>query len=120
MRREYIVWRPDYGQAQEDGRHIDAIDAGCACEKWAQREDSESADYLIVSGNPAKLLVVLAEEGAPIEAFTVYGESVPEYRAHPAPDGREASRQDQPRGLGYQGMNGCSADITVPDFKGPK
>ena len=101
MKREYIVWRPDYGQTQEDGRHIDATDSERACHLWAQREDSESADYSIVSGTPAEVLVMLAEEGAPVEAFTVYGESMPHYRAHAkresvdTPDGREASRPDE-------------------------
>jgi len=45
-------------------------------------------------------------------------------RSEPLPDGREASQQHrqspQGNGPGYDGgPGGCSAEITVPNFKGP-
>jgi len=79
--REYVVWRPDWGQGKEDGRHIDAHSSRAACERWAAQEDAESADYLIVRGNPVTLVVAIAAEGAEEQTFVVTGEAVPEYRA---------------------------------------
>ena len=46
-KQRFTVWRPDYGQEREDGREIDAYSPEDAAEEWAQRADSESADYLI-------------------------------------------------------------------------
>ena len=80
----YVVWRPDYMQTKEDGRFIDATCPEHACREWAQREDAESADYLIVSGSDADLMV--AELGSSLSPlrYIVSGESAPSYRARMA------------------------------------
>lgn len=77
---EYVVWNPSNGQTQEDGRHIDAHCARSAVEQWAQHDDAESADYTIVAGSPAEVMVSDCDGGEP-ERYSVSGESVPEYRA---------------------------------------
>jgi hypothetical protein len=78
---EYVVWRPDYGQTKEDGRHIDALSPRSACEKWAERDDAESADYWIVRGNEVTVKVARPDDGAEEVAYIINGESVPLYRA---------------------------------------
>ena len=81
MSTEYVVWRPDWEQSKEDGRHIKARCPSEACEAWAQREDCESADYHIVGGSDAFLKVAEARDGAKELAYVVSGETVAEYRA---------------------------------------
>lgn len=80
---KYIVWRPDYGQTMEDGREIEALCADYAAQDWAQRDDCESADYLIVGGNPAELMALEVGSTMPPLRFSVSGESVAVYRAVP-------------------------------------
>ena len=77
----YVVWCPDWEQTREDGRRIEAHSPSNACEQWAQREDAEGADYLIVRGESVELMV--AELGSSLAPFrySVTGESVPSYRA---------------------------------------
>ena len=80
---EYVVWCPDRGATKEDGRHIDAFDAESAATRWAEWDDSSSADYTIVSGTPAEVLVAEVDDGAPEHRFTVTGETCAIYRARP-------------------------------------
>jgi hypothetical protein len=77
----WCVWRPDHGQSKEDGRTVVAHSAEDAAIKWAGQADAESADYLIVRGNDAHVLVARGYEGAPEFRITVSGESCPVYRA---------------------------------------
>ena len=78
------VWCPDRGQDKEDGMRIVATYAEAAAVKWAERDDAESADYMIVRGNDATVLVAEDRDGAPEQSFTVSGESCPVYRARQA------------------------------------
>ena len=75
---EYIIWRPENGQTKEDGRKIKALCVEYAVQDWAQREDCEGADYLIVSGQDARVMVCNGHEE---REYIVSGESVPQYRA---------------------------------------
>ena len=77
----YVVWRPDYGQTQEDGRTIEADHPAAACIAWAERDDQESAEYSIASGKDAELMV--AELGSSLAPFrySVGGEAIPSYYA---------------------------------------
>ena len=76
----FRVYRPDHGQEPEDGRLVEAYDAQSAAAVWAHWSDASSADYTIVGGTPAEVLV--RQEGTTVDQkFTVYGESVPQYRA---------------------------------------
>lgn len=77
----YVVWRPDYEQTREDGREIEAHSPQAACEKWAEQDDSRSADYLIVRGNSAEVMVAELGSSLPPFRYSVSGESVPSYRA---------------------------------------
>jgi hypothetical protein len=79
--KRYVVWRPDYGQTREDGRILEAHSPAAACEQWAQREDANSSDYLIVRGNSAELIVAELGSSLPPFRYSVSGESVPSYRA---------------------------------------
>lgn len=63
---------------------IAATCAEAAAVKWAERDDADSADYLIVRGNDATVLVAEDRDGAPEQRFTVSGESCPVYRARQA------------------------------------
>ena len=85
---KYLVWRPEYGQEPEDGRVFDAHDANAAACAWALREDAYSADYLIVSGTDATVMVRAVNKPDEQYEMIVSGESVPSYRARiriPAP-----------------------------------
>lgn len=73
----YVVWRPDWGQTIEDGKTIEANSPAAACEKWAEREDAASADYITC----AELMVTeLGSSLRPLR-YSVSGETVPCYRA---------------------------------------
>lgn len=81
---EYRVWCPDRGATKEDGRRILAYDAESAATKWAEWDDAASADYTIVGGTPADVVVAEERDGAPEHRFKVFGESHPTYRARAA------------------------------------
>jgi hypothetical protein len=65
---------PDYWET------IMAKDAGLAAEKWAEADDCNSAEYLIIGGDDATVLVrKLGEQET--QKFIVTAEAVPEYYA---------------------------------------
>ena len=74
---KYTVWNPDHGSEIEDGREVHAHSPEAAAEAFAQRDDAESADYLIVGGNPATLKV---SDGSNEWVVLVTGEAIAEYR----------------------------------------
>jgi hypothetical protein len=79
---QYVVWCPDYGhEGREDGVTVESHSLQGACEKWAELSDSRSADYLIVGGNSAVVMVAEVGSKMPPFRFSVSGESVPLYRA---------------------------------------
>lgn len=84
-RTSFIVWHPENGQTREDGRKVPAFSAESAAVKWAERDDADSADYLIVRGNDATVMVAEDRDGSEPERFVVSGESCPVYRARKAP-----------------------------------
>ena len=77
----WVVWCPDLGSTKEDGKRIFAYSAESAAKDWAEWSDSSSADYSIVGGSPAEVVVAEDRNGAPEYRFTVSGESCPVYRA---------------------------------------
>lgn len=83
MEKEYVVWRPDQGQEEEDGHKIRCRDDEyTAAELWADWSDWNSADYSIVKGNDATVLVRRIDKpGCKIFKFNVTGESVRQYYA---------------------------------------
>ena len=76
---EYVVWCPAWRQSKEEGRRIDADSPRAACEKWAEWEDAESADYLILQGSDVTLMVAELCGSAKERTYIVTGESVPVY-----------------------------------------
>jgi len=79
----WLVWDPDAGETIDDARTVRGFDASDAAENWAERSDSDSAEYAIVRGSPATVLVrSAADEAAPIEKYEVHGESAPSYNAY--------------------------------------
>jgi len=77
----YRVWCPERGAIKEDGRRIVAHCPGYAVERWAEWDDAASADYTIVGGSPAVVLVAEDRDGATEHEYTVSGETVAQYRA---------------------------------------
>lgn len=75
----WLVWNPENGDV-EDARTFYNHDAEGAVQVWAERDDSDSADYLIVKGNPT-IVCVQAKDGGPITKYRVTGEMEPHYRA---------------------------------------
>ena len=68
---------PEYG---DEWREIRAIDAETAAEKWAEREDSESAEYSIVGGRETPVVNVRGPDGS-VTRWIISGEAVPKYYA---------------------------------------
>lgn len=77
----YRVWCPDRGADKEDGLFIRSYSPEGAATAWAEWDDASSADYLIVRGTPADVVVAEDRDGAPEHRFTVTGESQPVYCA---------------------------------------
>ena len=82
----YRVWCPDRGSDKEDGRIIRSYSPEGAATAWAEWDDASIADYLIVRGSPADVVVAEDRDGAPEIRFTVTGESHPVYRARALPE----------------------------------
>lgn len=75
----FYVWSEENGD-ESTARKIYALNQKDAAEKWAERYDADSAEYLIVSGNDE--IVCVRPEGQPgVFKLRVSGASVPEYRA---------------------------------------
>ena len=68
----FRVWWPDRGQEQLDGPEVKAFDHEEAAKKWADWYDNRSADYAIVGGELAEVLV-LGEGDAEPKRLSVYG-----------------------------------------------
>lgn len=79
----YRVWCPDRGSTKEDGRLFRSYSPEGAATQWAQWDDASSADYTIVGGSPADVVVAEDADGATEHRFTVWGESSPTYFARP-------------------------------------
>ena len=95
------VWCPDRGATKEDGRKVFAHSAEAAAVEWAEWDDASSADYTIVGGTPADVVVAEDRDGAPEHRFTVSGESSPVYRARERPNvGIEPPKVGSNDGLG--------------------
>lgn len=78
---------PPIFEVQHLGYHCDdeweeirAIDEKEAAEKWAEKDDIDSAEYSIVSGSPAEVNVRKKGETT-YTSYTVTGEGVPTYYA---------------------------------------
>ena len=86
----FLVWSEDDSD-ESDATTVYAIDHECAAERWAEDDDCNSADYSIVSGNPATVSVRSIKDGS-LMRFKVTGESEPVYSANelPAADGVES------------------------------
>lgn len=76
--RLFQVWCPHHGSGPDEARTFNAVDSADAAQQWALCEDTESADYLIVGGQDATVIV---SDGKTERTFIVSGESVPYYRA---------------------------------------
>jgi hypothetical protein len=75
----FEVWCVENGGTREDGRRIQARSAEDAAKIWAERDDADSADYLIVGGQP-KAVTVIGPDGRE-QTFEVSGETRAFYRA---------------------------------------
>ena len=73
----YEVWNEDDDRI--DSCNVYAMSGSDAVEKWAEEDDCNSADYNIVSGRDATVMVA-APDGK-LAKFIVSGGSVPEYHA---------------------------------------
>lgn len=78
--RQYRIWCPDQGDTEFSGRLVQANYPEAAVERWAHLEDHESAEYTIVGGSDATVLVHDIEAGTQ-STWIVRGESVPSYYA---------------------------------------
>ena len=75
----YWLWRPEYSEKEEDGREVKGYSPHDAAQRWAERDDIRSADYTIVGGNPATVMV-RDSDGTTIELI-VSGETISVYAA---------------------------------------
>lgn len=79
----YFVWCPERSESSADARAFEACSPAHAVEQWAEREDSRSADYLIVGEKWVPTLCVKEEGDADVETlrFTVSGYTTAQYTA---------------------------------------
>lgn len=78
----WLVWRPEDGEVEADAREIEAHDAEQAAEDFAEWDDTNSAEYAIVKGQDATVLVrEKCSVFGPTRRFQVRGEAVPSYSA---------------------------------------
>jgi hypothetical protein len=77
----YIVWCPSLGQTKAHGRHFSALDMRHAAEMWAEWRDFSTAEFEIVRGSPAKVMVANDRPDAMAHEFVVSGETLPCYTA---------------------------------------
>jgi hypothetical protein len=77
------IWRPDHGEERGDRHPERGEDAEAAVTLWAERDDSDSAEYSIVGGEEATVHVCPhdADGDAQHEVWRVYGEAQPVYHA---------------------------------------
>ena len=75
----FLLWRPDYGETEDDARRIHASSASAAAEQWAERNDADSAEYGIVGGSDATVCVRCPD--GKTRTYIVSGEAVPQYHA---------------------------------------
>lgn len=93
---KYIVWCESYGESQEDGWEIDALDEQQACEEWADLDDAYNASYSIAGGEPVDVLVLKEGSTLPPERYSVSGEAVLTYHAERL---RETPAKDTTKGV---------------------
>jgi hypothetical protein len=75
----WLAWSPDYSQTEDDALKIYAPSAREACEQWAEKSDSDSADYDIVRGSQVRVHVRRFD--GDVHEFVVEGEQRPVYSA---------------------------------------
>ena len=86
MAQRYAVHCTDLGhECHEDGKVFGAVDYADAASQWARHEDCNSADYWIVGGEHAHVVVTPVDadyrpNGEP-KKMIVTGESAPCYSA---------------------------------------
>ena len=88
---KYLVWCPELGAAAEDGRDVTAHDFADAACIWARGEDGQSADYWIVGGDGATVMV-RSPDGTE-QSLRVTGEQDIHYRAWRVTPNVEAERR---------------------------
>ncbi len=76
----FVVWSTDQDDTEGDGKKISAFDAREAVMQWAEWKDHYSAEYLIVGGQPEKVMVRDLDTND-MYPFEVSGVSVPHYTA---------------------------------------
>jgi len=76
---QWRVWNVD--ESEEDGHTFYARDAEYAVEKWAEYDDTNSAEYHIAQGGKAAVFVKQIDTDEPPKKFSVTGEYEPVYYA---------------------------------------
>ena len=80
MKREkFKVWNPEEAEECDADSYEVSFGPGRAAEEWAARDDADSADYRIVSGND--VVVHVRSELWVLTRWRVSGETVAAYHA---------------------------------------
>lgn len=77
----WFIWEDGQTREDVDPRPVYANDGEDAVERWAEREDNDSAEYDIAKNPQRPLTVCVQREGGPIVKYTVQGEYQPVYYA---------------------------------------
>lgn len=75
----YLVWREEDGP-EDGGVRIKAFDGEQAAEEWAERDDRDSAEYTIASGEEVTVVARNERDGRKTR-YRVTGEAQPVYTA---------------------------------------
>lgn len=77
--KTFLVWCLDHESTRDDAKRIKAAHHADAASLWAEWEDAHSADYWIVGGQTATVMVAEDVAGSEAIKYTVTGQSVPVY-----------------------------------------
>ncbi|MCC7546164.1 MAG: hypothetical protein IT532_00190 [Burkholderiales bacterium] len=80
MLKRFVVWDPDGGRGEEDGREFNALDAQAAVAAWADWDDDANSDYRIVCGEVVTVQVRDLQTNESSK-WVVSGEAVISYTA---------------------------------------
>lgn len=81
--KTFLVWCPDRGESIGDAVEINECAAEEAAIAWAETDDNDSDQYVIVKGEDEPVVYVLdkATPNAKPQRFRVAGEYIPTYYA---------------------------------------
>lgn len=82
MNGRWLVWVPDNGETEDDGREVNGGDAECVAENYAEYLCGRDPDYYATFIDRGGMTMHVREVGSSkVDVFSVTGETVVTFRA---------------------------------------